>query len=176
MKKFILSIIVLSSCFCKAQDANADIDKRIDAKLNPAILSSGTTIAQSVKTAIAALGPFESDTVITATSKTATSFNIDTLYIPNNTSVIFTIDLQNENIANKDLGKAGKKVMVSNVNGVYKLYWLADLPLYSADPTLTKASWSVWQSGKFIAIQCTGITGITISWQVTVRQNPPQNL
>lgn len=176
MKIFILSVIILSSCFCKAQDANADIDKRIDAKLNPAILSSGTTIAQAIKTAIAALGPFESDTVITATKNSNTAFNIDTLYIGINTQVTFYIDMSCDNTANMQTGGAGKKVRVQNANGVYSLRLMGDYPVYAGDATIAKAGWNIIQSGNFVIIQCLPVSGINMNWIVEVKANYPQNL
>lgn len=143
------------------------------------LLGRGQSIDSLVKNAVTAgvnkfSGTLLSDTVITAT-RTGT-FNIDTLFVPRNTQVIFEIDLSFENLANKETGRAGKKVLVKNVNGIYKLYTMGDYPLYSADPTLIKAGWSILQVGNLVVIQCIGIAAISINWLVDIKANYPQTL
>lgn len=158
MKLLFFSILVFASYFCQAQS----IDTLITKAINSGISKFAVTL--------------EGDLIITDTTRDATPFTIYTISTPPNTSQVLVIDLTNENILNKDLGRASKKICVRNINGVYKLYSMGDYPTYFGDPTIAKATWNILQSGNSVIIQCTGVKGVTIPWQVVVKPNYPQPL
>lgn len=158
MKKLIFFILIFSFLDSKSQSIDAMVNSTIDSKIAKFALTLPT------------------DSVISAIRNDGLVFNIDTIYIPLNTSVIFTINLSCENTATNEIGRAGKKIIVRNLKGVYKLYNMGDYPVYSGEGTVAKAAWNIVQLGNFVVVQCTDLKGINIAWQVTLKPEYPQSL
>lgn len=144
MKKLI-AVIALFISLCSYGQIDSMVNKLIDAKLST-VTFTGTTTSF----------PALSDTIIRAKRSLAGSFIIDTLTIPNNSTIIYQLTLKGRSGTSRPSAK--KTIVVSNDNGVYTLNRELNDAVFTG---LTGASWAIKKLGNYLVVSITGTTAIT---------------
>jgi len=153
--RIITFLLILFSSICRAQDVTGDVNKLINGQINTFSMGLDSIIVHTQ-----------------LTSGTTAAF-VDTLRLPINTTCLYSIHLQAENINTLETARAYKEIEIKNINGVYSFPGSTDVVAYpgqSATTSISKATWSILSSGGIYVIRVAGVAGVNMKWTITRTQ------